>query len=149
MSGRVVGIFIHVVVVTPGWVVCIFRGAVRTVVVSAAAHLIFLAASIIALCIAVGHRWTIVATVLGTVVELVLVVLIVVIVEVGAYVTFLTKFKQLIMKITLPFWPATVISSASPDMMAVVVIVTLTAIVGVVVDGRVGIDVDGCNIPSL
>lgn len=76
--------------------------------------------------------------------ELIRIALIVVIVEVGAYVTILTEFTQLITKIMLSFWSARVISFTSPTMVAVVVVVALTAVVGIDVDRRVGIDVDRC-----
>src|SRR5688572_3349122 len=108
-----------------------------------AVHLIFLAMEILTFCVVVRHRSAVVTDVLGTAAELILIALVVVIVEVGAYVTVLMEFMQLIVMITLPFWLATVIKPASPFMVVVVIVVTLAAVVDVVIDGRVGIDVDG------
>lgn len=114
-------------VVVPRWCVAVFRGTVHVVVVGTTAHLIFLAVVVLTFRIAVEYRSVVVAVVLSAAVELGLFTLVVVVVEVGVEVTVVA---QLFTKIMLPTWPAAVLVIASPAATAVVVVVTLSVIVG-------------------
>lgn len=135
-------IVIFVVVLAPGRVIGTSRGAVCAIVVGTMTHLIFLAMVIVTRCVAVGHGSAVVAIVLGTAADFILIALVMAIVEVSAYVTVLTELTQFLVEVASRFWLAIGICSASPAVVAVVIVVALSVIVCIDVNKRVGIAID-------